>query len=220
MTTTATATFAADMLGACTEFAGALASITGEPWTVGEYRADSWDKGVTLAGPDGMALYLSHDQYRGKVHVSGICPRDRSGQAYPYTHDRKASAVCVGPKRAAAAAARDVARRYLPDYRLDHERGREQIRAADAYADAADAAARALAAVNGDTRARRPHSPGDTPQVSYYNRTDGGSSYGDFKVYRDCCEATLHGVAHADAVEILKALSNPGKFRLTAVPVG
>lgn len=78
----------------------------------------------TVRLPDGLTFDLHLLGYESRVAVSGNWPKDGNGQSVTprdaIRYDTVAAKIYVGAERAPAAAAKDIARRFLPAYREQH----------------------------------------------------------------------------------------------------
>jgi len=92
-----------------------------------------------LVGEDDLEIFIGGSQQRGKLHVHGGWPMDghtymspRSWGAVPYGETGDVS-INVSEDRGPEAIARDILRRFLPQYREIHAKCREKQREHSAY---------------------------------------------------------------------------------------
>lgn len=87
-----------------------------------------------------FAIFLSHDESKKKIFVRGGWPKAVDDAEFPYSFERPDLSIGVSELRSADAVAREIERRFLPDYRATFKVGaarrdqhNEYIRRRDAY---------------------------------------------------------------------------------------
>lgn len=81
-------------------------------WTVS--RAETNDHHASLKSEGGPELSLGVDHYRHRIHVRGCWPRDqRNGSYAPHSGAPK---ISVGVMRSPKSIAREIERRFLPEF--------------------------------------------------------------------------------------------------------
>lgn len=138
--------------------AAQIAALLGEGWSYTDTSGDQW---ATIAHADGRALSLSHVGGWGKkplrLAVSGSYPsyqdeQGRSQRVMPpdlYNPKEEYPEITVSLEKTAEAMAKDIQRRFLPEYSRIWERCQELKQSRAEYADAKRRAHAELAAIAG-----------------------------------------------------------------------
>lgn len=151
------------------DLADALALVTNEAWTARKDLAeetlhDDTDSYRLFAENDGAELYITIRERDKRIHVGGSMhyyPRGRGQNSVYLTHYvsnynyKPDHDISCGITRGPLAIAKDIARRLLPDYRRDRNKGIEKVTQRLAEQDNAFAAAeRYMGMINGKTSQR------------------------------------------------------------------
>jgi len=140
-----------------------------------ESQASTWEK---IAGPDGSSISFHLDERKGEIKVSGNFI-DYAGHWYPSDCTRRVPGINIGVTRSPEQAARDIARRLLPDYLEVYKEGKDQYERRVLFDTQVSTLATAFAEQIGETR----HRQGDT-RVSWYVKPPEGKG-GDSPVLKD-----------------------------------
>jgi hypothetical protein len=173
-----------------------LAHLPG--WTIND-GANDWDHVVTLAGPEGQGLYINgvHGG-KGKLHISGVYPKDRSNNCYGRSvigYNSQPPSINVAASRGAKAIAGDIARRLLPEYREIFWKALERKATTDAYIELTRATAERLAAAGVELR-------GEYKDQLHLYRSHG--AYMDGNVGGDSVTMNFRGLTPDQAEAIIK----------------
>jgi hypothetical protein len=107
----------------------------------------------TVRLPDGLTFDLHLNGYESRVAVRGNWPRDGGEQCVTpreaIRYDTEAAKIQVGAERDPAAAAKDIARRFLPAYREQYAACLARVEQRNAYQNKVTANTRRLADVLG-----------------------------------------------------------------------
>ena len=103
--------------------------------------------------PDGLTFCLSLVGDENRVSVGGDWPKDSKGQRVTpreaLGYNTEAAKIYVGAERDPKAAAKDIARRFLPTYREQYAACLERVASRNAYQDKVTANTRRVAAILG-----------------------------------------------------------------------
>jgi hypothetical protein len=171
--------------------------------------------GASLAGPGGRALFLRLDDHKGRVEVSGKWPTDKGAYRsardwYAIDYGQSEPRISASASRGAAAVARDIERRLLPDIEPIWQKVQERIEEQNAYR--ARVAERCEFLSDGLDYVKENLRAADDPDRGDY---DLGSIsklgwYGDMQVTGgedgNCVAISLHSLTVEQARAVLEAL--------------
>ena len=167
-------------------------------WTVEHAEDTSWNP--RLVGSQGERVYLNIDEHdkRLRVHSSYGERADGKGQWIPrdVSRDLIDESISVSAEKTPAQIARDIIRRFLPNYRKCLDAYKTQCAAHHAYVASTQVQARTVELIAGD-RLRRDTYQGrrtDETEVSYSFDAH-GISYGTMRVSSTWTRIELSGDA-------------------------
>jgi hypothetical protein len=167
-------------------------------------QANGYDQvGEYIDGPDGATLWL-HRFWRdeSRIVVSGDWPRTAGGQL-PKRYSEKLPSITVADSRSPQAIARDITRRFLPDYQAKLAEFRQRVADDNAYHKAvADLSARMAKALGLEVTDMKTQREG---QLRLYGALS-GDAWGDIEVSRDSVTLKLHSLTPEKAEAILGLL--------------
>lgn len=139
----------AELHALASKVAAAISTRTGQDW---RYDVPTDDPpywvGIALgASEDAPGIRLQHSDREKKLTVTGVFPRGDRGDYGPY---RDRQSIGISASKPVDAIARDIARRFLPDYLPAHAKALEAKRRDVADYGKGLAVAQALAALIGD----------------------------------------------------------------------
>lgn len=177
--TTAEATTAAPDLDAIADaIARELTTNLDDTWTAGMPKNGSTHY-REITGPKGMSLSVHGPGWgsqRDRLYVSGTLP-ERQGSSI--AHDQTRPKATYRADREPASIARDVRRRLMPGYREAFEIVYRRAEAHDQYESAAEANAKKLRAIMGDTSTTR-----NRDEHGFYLNVT-GKTYAQGRAYAD-----------------------------------
>lgn len=164
-----------------------------------------------LAGPDGMEIFIATSRERGKLHIHGDWPTDgntymspRSWGAVPYDENGDVS-INVSEVRGPEEIARDILRRFLPQYREIYAKCCQRKAENAAYRDRLYVQAQAITKAAGLPAPGRLENSNSEYRLHLGNVTEQGW-YGTVQVYDKSINLDLRGVTVANAEKILAIL--------------
>ena len=116
------------------ELAARVARALGDGWTVDRERAFEQAAILRHGGEDphfGLSLY--RDIREKRISIRPQWPTAANGSEYPYRSSRPDVSIGVGVNREPAAIAREIERRFLPEYRRVFAEGVKSRDETDAY---------------------------------------------------------------------------------------
>lgn len=126
------------------------AALGGTPFVRNPEFAGGWQ---VIRLPDGLTFSLHLNGYESRVSVSGDWPKDGNNQTVTprdaIRYDTEAANIHVGAERDPAAAAKDIARRFLPAYREQYAACLERVAGRNEYQRTVEANAKRIAEVLG-----------------------------------------------------------------------
>jgi hypothetical protein len=158
---------------------------------------------VTLRHDDGRAFVLNSTwNGAGKLHVSGIYPKDDGRHMGPrewgaLRYDEQAPTINVSASRSAQAIAADITRRFLPTYTALYRACVAKQQEQTHYRNNVATTAAQLAALIPGAELRE--HDGAQSTAHWYTTTAG---YGDATAYSDTCNLELHSVPISLALKI------------------
>jgi hypothetical protein len=176
----------------------------GEGWQVTRYKNDTpWHAEVTHATLGGLSLSL--DEWKARVHISGIFNDRVEGRQVWYKSSKEPSpSISVAVTREAKAVAGEVSRRLWPDYFRLREECEKRVAEYKKLTDDSRHTAEALAAIIG---APVRHNEGNYEyEVNVYGSRDLAEQSFDLKVSGDEVKFDHLRVPRATARAILKLL--------------
>ena len=119
------------------EVASHLRAMLQETWEIAPLDGDR--VASMIKGPSDCGIYLRESR-SGRVEISGVWPRSKTGNIYAasdcYGADGKRlsnPSITVAGDKAPQGIARDIVRRFLPDYRTAFEAARKRAQADNDY---------------------------------------------------------------------------------------
>ena len=191
-----------DHIGTLNGAAAGIAAALGADWTVSRPASNDFPSGLIISdGTRELHFYLSYNS--DKVDLSGIYP-DRNSPVSLYEHGNRVSRPRIGfsIKRPAPTIARDIERRFLPDYDRVRALVVERLEADAGDAARQAAAVSALAATLG-VEPRNGSMQLSTPMSDR-------AGYGDFRPNHNgsSWEITLRSVPWSVANRIAEIMEN------------
>jgi hypothetical protein len=163
-----------------------------------EWRVGSSEFYIWMTGPNGEKIYFGNREKVGTLHIYGEYPRDKRGQdCVPYSANRPS--VNVSLSRSPEAIAKDIQRRFLPDYVALLETVRSRVEATNKHYDIVKANVELLAKA-----AKAKNYKPDAEGFSFY---DDAKGYGDIQVSANTATLKLLSVPIETARKILELLT-------------
>lgn len=184
---------------------GIAALLNGEHFSV-EPSEEGERHYVRLSAPDGRSFTLNSTwSGRGKLHVSGSYPRDGERYMGPREwgaigYNEQAPSINVSAEREPGPIARDIARRFLPEYTRVYRACVAKQQEQAAYRSTVNGIAEQLAALIPGAKLEEHDG---TQRVSFYTSDTG---YGDLTAYSDTVNMELRSLPLALARQIAALL--------------
>lgn len=188
---------------------------TVDTWTIKTWEPGEYDRRLpSIAHPDGRMIEFGSGKSgppriaRQKVHISGGWPLYRTpghGPQYmsPYQVGADSPSIEVTRDRGADVIAREIIRRFLPNYTETWKKCQARIEATVGYANGVQGAYRQLCEALGIQPSAK---AGDveTPTISVSPL--GIDGYGDITPYKDSAEIRLRSIPLETALEVCRLL--------------
>jgi hypothetical protein len=132
------------------QIATELICLRNEVWAVGS--SQNLEHSASVIRTDGATVSLFVDgRHNARIEISGKCVRDCQGQYHPYDFHKKVPRISVAHNRGAMVIAKEIERRFLPDYLPLFALGKEQATQHDAAYEAMRTLTKCLADCAGCT---------------------------------------------------------------------
>jgi hypothetical protein len=199
---------------------GEVAVHMGAEWTVKVFDVEEyWNRLPELEHADGRRICLqksrgSSSREAEKLYIdAGTWPKARtvaegSTTISPYQIGEAAPGIHVSRNRGPEIIAREITRRFLPEYTRIWEKAKARAESEDSRVDATVATYRALCAGLGIEAKEQPNYRG-AYEISLYGLP--GGIYGDISISADTAELRIRSTPVALAVKVCETLRNWGK---------
>jgi hypothetical protein len=182
-----------------------VAAAMGAGWSVEPHKYSEFgdDSDVYLRHTDGRRINLSIStyNYKGMVDVSGSYDYGDSSLGVGFPRDVSHPGISVGLTRGGEVIAKEIKRRFLPDFDAVHARIAESIRKSTVYRDTQEGITARLAALAGAEPRRT------SPREFRLYGVEGNNRHVEVKVISGVVDIKIDNLTECEAGQVLQLLS-------------